>query len=1054
MKKESKKIIVIAIILSMLIVGVGYAVNNNIFPTGSINLQSIDVNPITYYTTLSKSYNPGKGHVFIKPPTTHTEMVSGAKYATAWISTTALSEPITIEPAFTWVGRWDPPPGWGCGDSMPSIAMSGIIYTVTLVTTTGARIKIIDTANGLWYDSKYVDFSSDKTAKPNPDFLLGNGHGYMVPTMFTNQKYVTANSNSKMYRDVFVTKYPEAKTSWDTYISGKRFIYESGNSGTILGPPMRFCIKGQVAGKLEILALAAYAERIDYDGWGCVGGRWTYGSLLIARDEVALLSGQGSVEIKADNSEGIHSTANPEVFNGDYNANTQTVPIQAQSYPKRIFQEGETVKLVVTTGYTGEPSTWTLAFWDAHGRPIPDATRSLPNNAERMSIDFKIPDNCFDASLGLNEFTIVLTNGLFRQGTVYAFVVDTKERLPGKATVTVNKQTFLAGETISCVAWAAATPASGPIYKFRWEARYDSYFGPLVFSPIQVNAYPDGGVYKSQYSFTASQAGRDVWIMANALAGDPNLPAYPGLTSDPVLVKIETAEKYWNVRVVVKDSSGNGIIGATVQLGETKKTTGAGGIALFLVKDGNYIFQVSKKDYTSSTPEVLYVARDMEKPVTLAGGAPSDEPKEGDDIKIVVHYQTLDASTLDIISSAQVTLTNSLGDKYTQWTDAAGLAKFDGILVGTYNYTIIKEGYDDFTGTDSLLQEETIVKYLFATGESPEPGPIPVPEPDGETVTVSITVKGSLGAIANADVTLSGTTSVFDVYKQTTSSAGVATLYDVKLGSYDLLVSADGYDIGWKQVTVSASSTTFDITLTGGGQQQSGATVTISTGVSFSNVALSGRADFSYYDAEADSLGYARFQDVKTGAYDIFASADGYYPASDIVSVIQGENNFALQMEIVKTDPVNNVVVDPPVKDEENNVIDPEPVNGGFVDKNTGKPVYTIVLKIKDEKTGAGVASCYVLIGSNVRLTNSVGEISIQLTEGAYNIKIVKDNYQTKISSLVVSQDGTHTINIQAGEPAKGATPKQTPGFELLSLIVALGITFILLKRRKKKSEK
>jgi hypothetical protein len=321
-----------------------------------------------------------------------------------------------------------------------------------------------------------------------------------------------------------------------------------------------------------------------------------------------------------------------------------------------------------------------------------------------------------------------------------------------------------------------------------------------------------------------------------------------------------------------------------------------------------------------------------------------------------------------------------------------------------------------------------------------------------EGVDISITVQGDYEPVAYADVTLSGVTDIMALYVGSTDGSGIATFTAIPSGSYDLIASATGYDAASKSITVSETSTSFTIQLAGGMEPvpiEEGYLVTVTTSVSYAEIALSGKTDFTYYSAVADAQGYARLENVKAGTYDLFASADGFYPASDVITVTESGNDFYLDLEPALSD------VDPPAKDDDGTEIVDD--NDDDVDDTTGDEIYTVVITVKDKETDAGVASCYVLIGTNTRLTDSSGEVIIKLTAGTYSVKIVREGYKTTATTLSVTQDGSVTYTVEKGDEENRQEELEVNWLLILlivSIILVSIVIVVIVLRGKKKSGK
>ena len=143
--------------------------------------------------------------------------------------------------------------------------------------------------------------------------------------------------------------------------------------------------------------------------------------------------------------------------------------------------------------------------------------------------------------------------------------------------------------------------------------------------------------------------------------------------------------------------------------------------------------------------------------------------------------------------------------------------------------------------------------------------------------------------------------------------------------------------------------------------------------------------------------------------YYVTASADGYYPESDRITVF------------VVNNPALAIAADATVK-----------------------PCTTYEITISNTDTGIGV------VGATVSIIDPDGnELGPYNTKsgGAISITTPKKTGDYKITaSFGTFQDAEFTVSV-AGKCEEEDTG--TPGFELLTLIAAIGIAFILLRRRR-----
>ena len=210
----------------------------------------------------------------------------------------------------------------------------------------------------------------------------------------------------------------------------------------------------------------------------------------------------------------------------------------------------------------------------------------------------------------------------------------------------------------------------------------------------------------------------------------------------------------------------------------------------------------------------------------------------------------------------------TVGIEYEETTDRAGEFFFAGLPAGTYTMTISKDGYLTKTVNNvSLAQSENkeLGEYTLNVDILPVMGTVHLEnstDHSGILVTAVNTV--------DSDVT----------YSTMTKNDGSYKLDGVKLGSYDLTFSCDGYLSYTTRIVVTAGQAlTVDATLEkgtaivsgrvilGGSSNNSGATVTLTSFGSSTEV----------YSTETGSDGSFRITDIKSeGRYQLTVEADGY----------------------------------------------------------------------------------------------------------------------------------------------------------------------------------
>lgn len=148
-----------------------------------------------------------------------------------------------------------------------------------------------------------------------------------------------------------------------------------------------------------------------------------------------------------------------------------------------------------------------------------------------------------------------------------------------------------------------------------------------------------------------------------------------------------------------------------------------------------------------------------------------------------------------VISGATVTLTDTTDSTIvkTGTTDSDGACTISDVDYGTYTVSASADGYDDYTGGESLVVDgdETLAIEMTATVT---------------TRDISFTINDGTNAIDGASVVIGETT-------KTTGSAGGCTFNDIADGEHTVEISATGFTTKTETITVSADNTSFTISL-------------------------------------------------------------------------------------------------------------------------------------------------------------------------------------------------------------------------------------------------
>jgi len=996
MKPKTIKILAVAV-LACLVIGALPFLSTNINLTPQVATTSL-------YPEIQFSYNPSKGTIIMKGKSPMQEVIDADELAVAWLDETGQSQLITVEAWFIYNFLGWTNGGWLCNPDMPLNALGGYWFNVYYTDTSGTDTLILSTENGMSYKSDYVTLQGTTGGIDSFLRMPGGSKGYKFPSV---QNYYVLGANdyakSKMW-DGHFARTDDAQMSWksttglqdwNTDISGKDWWFTTTGSQPVYTQTLKFFMKGQRPGTLRVNVLCEQAEREVYTGtWGCSSGRWHLATSLIAQDYVKLSSGTGTVNILPTSTS---TVANPTDKPEEIKDGTGTDPDNGvvdttqPTYAERIFQEGETVSYEVTTGYAGTDG-WTLAIWDAKGELIQSSVTKLANNLLRAKKTFVIPKGNFDPSIGLNEYTVVLTNGLWKQGLAYMFVVDTKERMPGATTVTSDKQQYVVGNIVTTKMWAQATTASGPVKKFRVEVRWDSTGGPLVTgftNPALILASSVGGRYEGTFSFAITQASRNCYVLANALAGTNS--EYPGNTGQCYFSAIPLDQTF---QVTIEAKGGSPLLaipGATVQFGGEVRTTGTDGRCIFNVKANDYALKITKTGYDQYVDTVHVTMNKIYTiPLTAEGGGVTPETQ---DVYIDVYNKSSSAK----LQGATV----SIDGGTSKQTGSTGSAFFSAVTKTTHELSVTKAGYEDFTQSISVpddLTEGRFAVLMVQTGGQ-----------TGVTYDVSVDVINSVTTeyVMDATVTIGSIT-------QSTGTTGTAQ-FTLAEGSYTATASKDGFTS--KDEPISVSGTTFaqiflvpgETPVLPGEKYTVTLTVTSPDGLSVTGAT----AQLGNLIQTTDGVGMTTFTGIDSG--------DQY------LSISHPDYEFYAQTVSVTADtPVSATLT-----------VGTPPVNGKC----------TVDVTVKDAKTGAIIDGATVNIGGVTKTTSS-GIATVEVDIGTVSIVVAKTGYTPFSRQINVNSNMQFTVSLTAT-----VTPQPTPGFEIVGLIVALGIAFILFKRKQVKKE-
>lgn len=241
----------------------------------------------------------------------------------------------------------------------------------------------------------------------------------------------------------------------------------------------------------SIELIGPHVGKLKVELWGVFDCDWNDPGLYsrrLLKDEVNLLSGAGSVEI-----------------------DTSTT----------VFEEGETVPIVVDTGFSGKAmgtdQGWELRVYEpGSGQAI--ATYPIPDDRAGYEIDFTVPNGAYNAN-GDNMWTIKLWNTLFNQAEEDFFAVGEgmSDDGPSRPTVSFDKMSYEKGDEVVVTLESEPNPdGNDEVYEFYVKAYYGNSEVNSVSSALP--GYVQAQGQQAQISFIANRA--DVYVTVEATAFD------------------------------------------------------------------------------------------------------------------------------------------------------------------------------------------------------------------------------------------------------------------------------------------------------------------------------------------------------------------------------------------------------------------------------------------------------------------------------------------------------------------------------------------------------
>ena len=227
------------------------------------------------------------------------------------------------------------------------------------------------------------------------------------------------------------------------------------------------------------------------------------------------------------------------------------------------------------------------------------------------------------------------------------------------------------------------------------------------------------------------------------------------VTDADVDVDVVMVLQRFDISFWCQDVDDNPVSGVEITIDGVTVTSNYDGLALF--EDypvGDYDYEAQKEGYMPVSGSVSVVDQDVNVDVTMFM------------ITYSISFWCTDENG-DPLEGVDVTI-----DEETVTSDADGLALFQGVEPGYYYYTAMKPGYQNMSGTVNIIDENAEIDITMLY----------------ELYTVTFHVMDM------ENNPLEGAEVEFNDNTATTGADGIAAFDDVIIGSYDYMVTKEGYE--------------------------------------------------------------------------------------------------------------------------------------------------------------------------------------------------------------------------------------------------------------------
>jgi len=453
--------------------------------------------------------------------------------------------------------------------------------------------------------------------------------------------------------------------------------------------------------------------------------------------------------------------------------------------------------------------------------------------------------------------------------------------------------------------------------------------------------------------------------------------------------------------------------------GQGTQNSGSYGASFSNLQMGTYTVSASKSGYTSDS---MTVNLQSTKTVTL-------------ELRLITYSLTVTTNP----TGCSVTMSGNTKDSATTG------AVFTGLLPNAYEVTISKQGYISKTEYVSISDASKVVPITL------------------EQIKVKLRI---ITDPTNCDVTLAVKSNMVPIGTGETKNTGTtgALFTDLVAGTYTVQATKQYYQTATETVIITDVDASKTITLS-----RSAFDLTILTIPDTCDVTLDG------VTRNSGTSGSLKYEKIAKGTHTISVSKQEYkvntttinLEKDDIIRIRLSGQTFFLTVNTMPNDCSISVTPNGGIKTSTNGIalFDLEKGTYTVTASKTGYAIETqaVVITTAPVSISFNLRPAHILTimteppGCTVNV-NGVGEktsdaegkaIFFNVEEKTYNITVTKKGYATLQSPVMVDKDATMTFSLE-----KGTVEKKTPGFEILTLLVSLGISIILLKKMKKHKNK